>query len=133
MNSRPKAYIAGPISNGATATREVMADNMLKGIVFANRMWDLGYVPFCPQLSVAWHNVCPRDYNDWIEYDKSWLECCDVLIRMPGESKGADLEVAYAKELGLPILTTEEEIKEYMDDHLMWENGIPCPVCGGDH
>lgn len=115
MNDRPKAYIAGPISNGATLTREAMSDNMLKGIVFANRMWDLGYVPFCPQLSVAWHNVCPRHYHDWIEYDKSWLELCDVLIRMPGESKGADLEEEYAKEAGIPVLKTDEEIMEFLN------------------
>ena len=38
------------------------------------------------------------------------LEMCDAVLRIPGESKGADLEMAKAKELGKTIFTSLDEI-----------------------
>jgi hypothetical protein len=31
------------------------------------------------------------------------LECCDAVLRIPGDSRGADLDVARAIALGLPV------------------------------
>ncbi|GAG05287.1 unnamed protein product, partial [marine sediment metagenome] len=39
-----------------------------------------------------------------------WLEVCDCVLRLPGESAGADLEVERAKELGIPVYLTPEQI-----------------------
>jgi len=36
------------------------------------------------------------------------LSKCDAIYRIPGESKGADLEVEYAKEHGIPIITLKD-------------------------
>jgi hypothetical protein len=38
------------------------------------------------------------------------LARCDALLRIPGESRGADLDVARAKELGLPVYTDPSEL-----------------------
>lgn len=38
------------------------------------------------------------------------LICCDAVWRLPGASRGADLDVARARELGLPVYTDLEEI-----------------------
>jgi len=38
------------------------------------------------------------------------LEMCDAVLRIPGESKGADLEMVKAKELGKTIFTSLDEI-----------------------
>lgn len=38
------------------------------------------------------------------------LEKCDAILRIPGESRGADLEMAKAKELGKRIFLSLEEI-----------------------
>ena len=35
---------------------------------------------------------------------------CDAVLRIPGESRGADLEMAKAKDLGKIIFTSLEEI-----------------------
>jgi hypothetical protein len=40
------------------------------------------------------------------------LECCDVVLRIPGESRGADLDVARARELGLPVYTDLSELPQ---------------------
>ena len=47
-------------------------------------------------------------YERWLEYDMEWLTACDALVRLPGESKGADREVARAKELGIEVYTLDE-------------------------
>ena len=38
------------------------------------------------------------------------LEMCDAVLRIPGESKGADLEMVKAKKLGKTIFTSLDEI-----------------------
>ena len=38
------------------------------------------------------------------------LSPCDALLRIPGASRGADMDVAHARELGLPVFTTVDEI-----------------------
>ena len=38
---------------------------------------------------------------------------CDGVLRIPGASAGADLDVARARELGLPIYTRVEDIPSY--------------------
>jgi hypothetical protein len=38
-----------------------------------------------------------------MKQDFEWLKCCDAVLRLPGESTGADREVALAKELGIPV------------------------------
>jgi hypothetical protein len=38
------------------------------------------------------------------------LECCDAVLRIPGKSRGADLDVGLARELGLPVYTNVSEL-----------------------
>ena len=38
------------------------------------------------------------------------LERCDAVLRIPGESRGADLDVARAVELGLPVFRAVTEL-----------------------
>jgi hypothetical protein len=39
----------------------------------------------------------------------AWLAKCDCLLRLPGESKGADNEVFWAKKLGMPVYYSIQE------------------------
>jgi hypothetical protein len=38
------------------------------------------------------------------------LQHCDAVLRLPGESRGADQDVAIARERGLPVYTSLDEI-----------------------
>jgi hypothetical protein len=38
------------------------------------------------------------------------LERCDALLRLPGASRGADMDVARARALGLPVYTSVEQL-----------------------
>ena len=35
--------------------------------------------------------------------DLAWIERCDALLRMPGESSGADREVEHARAHSVPV------------------------------
>ena len=44
-----------------------------------------------------------------MKIDLEFLSRCDVLIRIPGESPVADIEVATAIQSGIPVLNNLEE------------------------
>lgn len=92
-----RVYIGGPITLGH------MIDNIRTAIQAATVIRDLGHAPYVPHLSLLWDLVCPRPYEDWLALDLEWLAVCDCLVRLPGESPGADREVAEARRLGLPV------------------------------
>ena len=62
-----------------------------------------GWTPFIPHLTHFWHFLLPHPYEFWLAQDMEWLKVCDALLRIPGESNGADKEVEAAKQMGLPI------------------------------
>jgi hypothetical protein len=46
--------------------------------------------------------VCPHDEDFWYKYDLIMLDKCDAILRLPGESKGADREMLHANNWGIP-------------------------------
>ena len=97
-----KVYIASPYTIGDTAV------NVNKSIKAANQLVKKGYCPFLPLLYHFWHLVTPKKYKEWTTLDNEWLKSCDIIVRLPGESSGADKEVALAKELGISVRTLDE-------------------------
>ena len=97
-----KVYIAGPYSKGD------VAQNVRNAILAGNRLAQAGYIPFIPHLTHFWHLLCPHDWEFWLEQDFVWLEACDCLLRLPGESTGADLEMERAQELNIPVYLSIE-------------------------
>jgi hypothetical protein len=93
-----KVYIAGPYTKGDVAV------NVRNAIEAANRLADIGYAPFVPHLTHFWHLTFPRPYEFWCELDNAFLPHCDILLRLPGESAGADREVALAHKLRIPVV-----------------------------
>ena len=99
-------YISAPYTKGDVAV------NVNRVIHIANRIMDMGHIPYVPHLTHFWHIITPRPYHDWMQIDLALLGRCDALLRLDGESHGADLEVAAAQKLGIPIYYSWEEIKE---------------------
>lgn len=93
-----RVYIAGPYTKGD------VAQNVAEACKAADRLMNHGFSPYVPHLTHFQHMLFPRSYNEWIEHDLVWLRQCNVLLRLPGESPGADLEVQTAKELGIPVI-----------------------------
>jgi len=75
----------------------------------------LGGLPFIPLLNHFWDMVCPHPYDFWLNYSIKWLEVCHIFFRIPGESKGADIEEEIAKRHGLTICRTVEELEKALN------------------
>lgn len=92
-----KVYIAGPY------TKPDPVENAAIALRVAEHVLLRGDVPFVPHLTLFWHFAHQHPYKDWLAYDMEWLHACDGLLRIPGESSGADKEVAEAERLGMRI------------------------------
>jgi hypothetical protein len=134
-----RIYIAGPITKGD------LCDNINRANEVFLALAKAGFAPMCPHWScfsgVAWKgtilgteevvsvakaNPTSLTHADWLAIDLSWLQMADALLRLPGESTGADMEEAHAKMLCMPIfrLTRAGNIESVITK--MWEhlNGV---------
>jgi nucleoside 2-deoxyribosyltransferase len=112
MKKKYKVYIASPYTIG---DKEKNVDIQLKT---ASELLDKGFIPFAPLLSHFIHLKYPRTYHEWLKYDFEWLKECDFLLRLPGISQGADMEVVVAIAHMIPVF---ESIKE-LEEHIRWQN-----------
>jgi hypothetical protein len=94
---RIRVYIASPYTKGDCAL------NVKAQIDAADQLMSVGFVPFAPLFSHFQHMIHPRPYSDWIELDMQWLKKCDCVLRLAGESSGADKEVDWAMNNNLPV------------------------------
>jgi hypothetical protein len=130
----PRVYIAGPISTGDLYGNVAQATKVFRDLV------DIGVAPWCPHWSVfsgelyvdpegdaedgnVWTtarvNGCGLTHKQWLDVDLAWVEAADAVLRLPGESKGADAEVARAREVGIPVFYSVGEVD-------LWRKG-GCP------
>lgn len=98
-------YIASPYTIGDIAI------NVKRQIDTANILIDLGYCPIAPLLSHFQHLVHPRPYEDWVKIDNELVLRSDIVLRLHGESKGADAEVKLAILNNIPVVSSIEEIE----------------------
>jgi hypothetical protein len=94
---RTRVYVAGPYTGGD------VAQNVARAMDVADELLSAGFAPFCPHLSHFLHLHHPHGYETWMDLDMAWLAACDVVLRLPGVSPGADREVAEAEALGIPV------------------------------
>lgn len=91
-----KVYIAGPYSSDhATGVRNALR--------LADYLTTAGCHVKVPHLTHFWDMMFPRPYEFWLAYDMVELKECDVLVRMAGESHGADAEVLEAIKSGMTV------------------------------
>lgn len=108
MKDKTKVYIASPYSLGDIGV------NVKNHMDMFEVLTEEGYLVLAPLWSHFQHIAHPRSYEFWIEYTLAWLDACDVVYRMPGDSSGADGEVAYAKKHNIPVFYTVEELNQHI-------------------
>lgn len=102
-------YIAGPYS------KPDPVQNTNEAIRFGLQIRDAFNVAvIIPHLTLLAHMVTPRNIEYWYSFDLDQLDHCDALFRLRGESKGADLEVAYAEDRGIPVLHQISELQRWL-------------------
>ena len=103
-----RIYIAGPYTQGDVAA------NVNAAITAAEILAQRGHSPYVPHLTHFWHLIYPHRKEDWLNLDRVWLSQCEAVLRLPGESEGADIEVELAKRLGLPVYTHIDFIPQFV-------------------
>lgn len=96
--TRKLLYVAGPYSSDPVVCTRV-------ALMTATAIYErTEFVPVVPHLSHFWHLLTPLPYEDWLAIDFALLERCHAITRLPGDSPGADREVARALQLELPMI-----------------------------
>ena len=81
-----RVYIAGPYTKGDRS------ENMRRAMKAMDDLIAAGHEPFLPILT-HFQDLChPRPWEDRMRVDLAWLRCAEAVVRLPGESKGADIE-----------------------------------------
>jgi hypothetical protein len=110
--------IAGPYLSGTNGDPQKIAHNRERLESFALPIYERGHLPMVGEwmaLPII-HAAGGRSTNDAAfqayQYPVAHrlLECCDAVLRIPGESRGADLDVDRARQLGLLIYTNVSEL-----------------------
>ena len=102
-----RIYLAGPYSAPDPCI------NTHAAMEAAHAIMDAGHDPFIPHLTHFMHTMRPRPYEDWMRRDLAFLPVCDVMVRLPGASPGADREEARARELEMRVMALGEFLAEY--------------------
>jgi len=102
-----KTYIASPYTIGNHLV------NVLIQIGYAHELIGLGFNPYVPLLSHYLEEYKHQEYETWMSIDLEWLKTCDCLLRLPGESSGADREVAFAIKKQIPVFYDIKSLIKY--------------------
>lgn len=119
--TNPLVFIAGPYSSDPTA-------NTRRSIEVQSRLLDVGIPSICPHLSHFADLVSPRPYDDWLGLACAQLEQCGRVLRIKGESTGADHEVRHAARNDIPVWFEEHGSIDHFIESIL---GPPAPVVLG--
>lgn len=108
MRSDIFAYLSGPMTarNGFS-----IEENVAAGVRAHLQLLAAGIPNFCPHLSgafpTAWSAI---SWEQWIAYDLRVIDRCTHVVTLPRweTSAGANAEVVYAVDRGIPVLTLNQ-------------------------
>ena len=103
--------ICGPYYSGTGGDPARIAANRARLEAQALPIWQRGHLPMLgewlalPIIEAAGGRTPGDAVFSAYQYPVAHrlIERCDVLLRLPGDSRGADMDVARARELGLPV------------------------------
>lgn len=102
-----KVYIASPYSLGDKL------NNVRNSLSVSNELINRGFVPIAPLLFHFQDMIFPQEYDKWLEICRVILTTADCILRLPGESFGANIEVQDGIKLGLPVFYSLEELYKH--------------------
>jgi hypothetical protein len=100
-----KIYVSGPYT---AEDGHVVHDNVMRAVDVGLQLLQKGHFPYIPHLT---HYVDQRarkkgiclQWNDYLEWDEAYIDVCDALLYLGGDSKGAKRELDYAEKIGKMI------------------------------
>jgi hypothetical protein len=121
MSTAPRpllVLIAGPYLSGTDGDPAKVAANRARLESFALPIYQRGHLPMVgewlvhPIVEAAGSQTSGDAVFHAYQYPvaQRLLQRCDAVLRIPGASRGADLDVARAQALGLPVYTRVEDL-----------------------
>ncbi|HEY0817422.1 MAG TPA: DUF4406 domain-containing protein [Rhizobacter sp.] len=110
--------IAGPYMSGTDGDPSRIAANRAALERHALPIYERGHLPLIGEwmaLPII-HSAGGKEHGDEVfqayQYPvaQRLIERCDAVLRLPGASRGADMDVARARELGLPVVYDVNEL-----------------------
>lgn len=113
--------IAGPYRSGTNDDPRLIAQNLDRLESFASQVYDIGHIPMIgewvalPLMKQAGSARLGDVISDQYLYPVAnrLLQRCDAVLRIPGNSKGADQDVRLAHERSLPVYREIGEIPPF--------------------
>ncbi|PKQ32454.1 MAG: DUF4406 domain-containing protein [Actinobacteria bacterium HGW-Actinobacteria-2] len=110
--------IAGPYASGTNGDPELMAQNLKRLEEAAWPIFQAGHIPMIgewvalPVLASASANGVTDPLESAVMYPTAerLLQHCDAVLRLPGDSRGADQDVSIAQNRGIPVYYSLGEI-----------------------
>jgi hypothetical protein len=117
MQNSMMILIAGPYRSGTGDDPALMSANLRALESAAWPIFERGHVPMIgewvalPVLESAGSGVFePLAAEVMYPTAERLLQHCDAVLRLPGASRGADRDVEIARERGIPVYTTIDEV-----------------------
>ncbi len=115
--------VAGPYRSGTGDDPALMARNLARLEEAAWPIFRSGHVPMIgewvalPVLRAAGADGVSDPLAQRVLYPTAerLLQHCDAVLRLPGESTGADQDVAIARRRGIPVYHRVEEIPGFVE------------------
>jgi hypothetical protein len=110
--------IAGPYRSGTGDDPKKMAENLKRLEAPSYALFKAGHVPMIGEWVAlpVWHAAGGVEVGDDL-YNEIFhpvagrlLQLCEGVLRLPGESKGADNDVRIATERGIPVWYRLEDV-----------------------
>jgi len=120
MNNPAFILIAGPYRSGTNDDPEKIAANLAALEKAALAVWKKGHIPLVgewvalPLMSQTGRWTIGDEIFESLAYPvaERLLARCDAVLRLPGDSRGADQDVALARKRNLPVYRSIDEVKD---------------------
>jgi len=112
--------ISGPYMSGTNGGESLIAQNLARMESYALPLFKKGHLGMVGEWA-AWPVIKSAGGNshsspEFTEYQypvaHRLLEKCDAVLRIPGDSKGADLEMEKARQMGKIIFTDLDQVPD---------------------
>lgn len=108
-----RVSILGPVSTTYPDEEAGQFMNLRRMLLEAGKLVKMGIDPHVPGLCVIWHMVMPMPRETWMLLMQNEIARSDACYRMPGPSKGADVEIEFAEEAHKPVFYDLESLGEW--------------------
>lgn len=121
-----------------------MCVNVANATAAARELMRRGFAPLCPQFSCFLHYAggffgytfpeatsAGFTHDEYLEVDLPWVAAADAVLRLPGESIGADRETEFANLCGIPVyddIGVMERDFERRDEVPLPEEAVESPL-----